>query len=76
MADNYEPNHDVRDFVLAEFRRLGGDRDRWESRDIYYMCASVTRCEDIIELRTQCKNRDRARLTLKKIRRQLELESD
>lgn len=71
-ADDQEPQHDVRSCVLDRFKERGGLYDRWSKRDIGIMSDSITRMEDILELRKESPKRELARLTLKGIRRRLE----
>ena len=72
VADEEEPTHDVRQSILQQFRSSGGDYNRWNKIDWRKMSDSIIRYEDDLEYRMNCKNREKARLTLRKLRRILE----
>jgi len=60
---------DLRAGIMARFKALGGDLDRWSSRDLGAMVYAVTKGEDDAEVR-QCKPSTRDRL--RALRRRLE----
>lgn len=75
-ADEQEPLHDVRQCVLQSFKAAGGDYNRWNKTDWRLMADVLTKMEDNIELRRASENRSSGLLTLKKVRRRLEVSVD
>lgn len=75
-ADEYEPEHDIRQMVLDVFRGKRGNPNEWTYSNIRKMSESITHVEDIVELRRDCGNRRDARLTLRAVRRTLECKAN
>ena len=78
----HESDHNA---VMAKFRSLGGDANRWNIRDKRAMARAITSVEDAVELeRGMGGTRDevtkkphlRRRLVMRTIRRALEDETD
>ncbi len=75
-ADEQCPAHDVRDCILRMFKNNKGDYNKWGIKDIGIMAYAITRIEDLIELRVDCPSRVKSRLTLRDLRRKLEIASE
>lgn len=42
-----------RELVLVVFKQNGGDRDRWQRRDVEAMASAITTAEDALEIRAR-----------------------